>query len=143
MDESILKSIKDLLGISESDEAFDQDVLININAIFSTLYQLGVGSKRYNYVVTEADTWYQVFYDFEDLIGFIKLYTYMKVKIVFDPPTNSSILDALNNQIKEIEWRITMQADPSKFFEEDGPCDCESGIVTDEDVRDMWGEIMS
>lgn len=115
MKDKILESIKDLLGINSEDEAFDNDVLVNINAVFSTLYQLGVGSEAHYVVLTGDETWDEVF-EQKDLIDFIKLYTYMKVRVIFDPPTNSSILQALTEQMKEVEYRILLQADPSNYF---------------------------
>lgn len=146
MDESILKSIKDLLGIPEEDKAFDQDVLININAIFSTLYQIGVGIEGHKFIVDDTNTWADTFSDYEDLIDFIKLYTYMKVRLVFDPPTNSSILEALKSQISELEWRILMQADSAKYFENNDSSDssncCNQGRLTDNDIEYIWRESM-
>lgn len=119
MEESILKSIKNLLGIYGEDTAFDEDVLVNINAVFSTLYQLGVGDDTSHYFIENSDaTWSEVFSNELELVDFIKLYTYMKVRVVFDPPTNSSLLEALKNQIQEIEYRILLQADPNNYFEE-------------------------
>ena len=128
MEENILKSIKDLLGIYEDDSAFDNDVLTNINAVFSTLYQLGVGSESHYVVLTGDETWEEVFAE-KELIDFIKLYTYMKVRVIFDPPTNSSILQALNEQIKETEYRILLQADPSDYFNSNYIYGSNSGIV--------------
>lgn len=116
MEENILESIKDLLGINKEDEAFNNDILVNINASFSTLYQLGVGSEDHYVVITGEETWDEVFSE-KDLIDLIKLYTYMKVRIVFDPPTNSSILQSFNEQMKETEYRILLQADPSDYFD--------------------------
>lgn len=118
MEEKILDTIKDMLGINDKDNAFDNEVLVNINATFSTLYQLGVGSEGHYIVLDGTETWEDVFEE-KDLIDFIKLYTYMKVKLVFDPPTNSSILQALNEQMREIEYRILLQADPADYFNSD------------------------
>lgn len=143
MEESILSSIKKLLGISDQDNAFDLDILININSIFSTLFQIGVG-KEGHYTVTDANaTWNDVFADRLDLVDFIKLYTYLKVRVIFDPPTSSYVLDALNNQIKETEWRIQIQAESRKDLEgsaEDDDCCCDE--LSDEAIEDIWNEIM-
>ena len=118
MEEKILNSVKDMLGIHDKDAAFDNEVLVNINTVFSTLYQLGVGSNKHYSVLTGEETWDEIFKE-KDLIDMIKLYTYMKVRIVFDPPSNSSILQALTEQMKEIEWRILMEADPANYFEDE------------------------
>lgn len=131
MEESILKSIKSLLGIYDGDTAFDDDILININAVFSTLYQLGIGSDRHYSITGEDETWNDLFENESDLVDFIKLYTYMKVRVVFDPPTNSSLLEALKNQIQEIEYRILLQADRRNYFDE---------TILDESIDDEEGE---
>lgn len=117
MDESILDSIKQLLGIAKEDDAFDNDILVNINSVFSTLYQLGVGTKEHYFVTNGEETWIAIFAEEQDLIDFIKLYTYMKVRVIFDPPTSSFVLESLNKQIQEIEWRITVQAESPKYFD--------------------------
>lgn len=117
MEESILMTIKSMLGISDEDTAFDNDVLVNINAVFSTLYQIGVGSETHYFIIDKDSTWEDVFSEEKDLVDFIKLYVYMKVRVVFDPPTNSSIMEALKSQIQEIEYRIMLQADPSNYFD--------------------------
>lgn len=116
MDESILNSIKKLIGINEEDDAFDSDILININSVFSTLYQIGVWENSHISIKDESETWEEVFKDCLDLVDYIKLYTYMKVRVAFDPPTSSFLLDALNKQIQELEWRIMIQAESLEQF---------------------------
>lgn len=108
-EESILVSIKKLLGIDEQVTVFDQDIMIYINSAFSTLPQIGVMvDKRVKSVI---ETWSDVFGSNEDLIDFIKTYTYIKVRIIFDPPANSFVLNSLNEQLQELEWRIQFQAE--------------------------------
>lgn len=141
MEENILESIKDLLGIQAEDTAFDIDVLVNINAIFSTLYQLGVGSEGHYVVLDGTEKWNDIFEE-KDLVDFIKLYTYMKVRLVFDPPTNSSILQALNEQAKELEYRILLQADPSNYFDYDDNLRCNHKILSEEELKEMWKDII-
>lgn len=140
MDESILFSIKKLLGVEKETTAFDQDILININAVFSTLYQIGVGTEGHYTIINEEDTWEEVFKDREDLIDFIKLYTYIKVRIVFDPPSSSFVLDSLTRQCQELEWRIHIQAESLEQFDS---CDCEEGTISDEAIEDLWNGIMN
>lgn len=140
MEENILKSIKDMLGIHEEDQAFDNDILVNINATFSTLYQIGVGSEDHYFLLDGTETWRDVIKE-ADLINFIKLYTYMKVKIIFDPPTNASILQALTEQMKEIEYRILLEADPSDYFN-DSDLRCDHKIITNDELKNMWQGIM-
>lgn len=108
--ESILKSIKKDLGIDESDKAFDSDIIRRINSAFMVLTQLGVGPKGGFRVVNEYDTWDKFFLGRTD-IDSAKDYVYFKVKLAFDPPTNASLLEALKEEIKELESRLNMQVD--------------------------------
>ena len=101
MDESILNTIKKMLGITTSDTAFDQDLIININTVFSILYQIGVGSYGFT-INDDSETW-------GDLLG--KTYVFMKVKMMFDPPVGS-VAESTNNLLSELEWRISIATDP-------------------------------
>lgn len=141
MEESILGTIKSMLGVSDLDDAFDTDILVNINSAFSTLYQVGVGSDSHYFVLTGEETWQDVFLE-EDLVDFIKLYTYMKVKLIFDPPTNASILQALTDQINEVEYRILLQADPAEYFNDDYISDGKHAVLSDDDIKEIWKEVM-
>lgn len=138
MEDSILLSIKKLVGISADDNEFDLDILININSIFSTLFQIGVGEQGYS-ITGSQETWKDLFEDREDLISYIKLYTYIKTRIIFDPPTSSFVLDSLNKQAGELEWRINVQAESLNDFED---CDCKDEILPDSVIEDLWNEIM-
>ncbi len=102
---SILNSIKKLIGMDESYHAFDQDLIIHINSVFYILYQLGVGrdpSMPFS-ITDDADEWT----DFVDAnqVELVKSYVYLKVRLLFDPPQNSSLLQAMKDQIAEFEWR--------------------------------------
>ena len=105
---TILEDIKKLIGIVPEYEAFDDQLLICINAAFATLHQLGVGPEE-GFLV-EADTDWDEYISTERL-SFIKSYVSMKVRVMFDPPTSSFALDALNKQIAEYEWRITSEVE--------------------------------
>lgn len=139
MEEKILDTIKSMLGVSDQDTAFDNDILVNINATFSTLYQIGVGDDSHYFVLDGSETWRDIFKEV-DLIDFIKLYTYMKVRLLFDPPTNASVLESLKAQINEIEYRILLQADPADYFNDSS----ENGgsTLSEEDINRIWEEIM-
>lgn len=108
--DSILSSIKKLLGIDESYEAFDTDIIININAAFMTLHQLGVGPSTPLVISDKSATWYDFVEDSEDYEA-VKLYVYLKVRYVFDPPSSSTVMDAMSKQIAELEWRLNVQTD--------------------------------
>lgn len=111
MEESILNSIKNRLGIKDpSYVVFDEDILTCINSTFATLYQLGVDSAKTT-ISNSNETWEDVFFEDFDLIDLIKQYVFMKVRIVFDPPSNASVITALEKQTSELEWRINLQAE--------------------------------
>lgn len=110
MDDNIIDSIKSYIGISETDTAFDQDIVLHINSTFSTLYQLGVGDEApYRITSDNKVTWTELFSDYSNCLDFIKEYTYLKVRLLFDPPTNSSLLESLKQSIQETEYRILME----------------------------------
>ena len=105
MENSILKSVKKVLGIDATYTAFDEDILMHINSVFSTLHQLGIGPDGGFHIEDDTALW-------TDLIGTnarqnsIKTYVSLKVRLIFDPPQTSYLVDALNHQIQELEWRI-------------------------------------
>lgn len=105
---TILQTIKKQIGIVPEYDAFDDQLLMDINAAFATLHQLGVGPE--DGFLVEADTDWGEYISTERL-SFIKSYVSMKVRVMFDPPTSSFALDALNKQIAEYEWRITSEVE--------------------------------
>ena len=112
MDESILTSIKKLLGISEDYDYFDQDIIMHINAALMILTQLGVGPSEGFLITDDTDTWSDFIDDSTDL-GSIQSYVYMNVKLVFDPPQNSFTVDSMTKLVNELEWRLNVAADNS------------------------------
>lgn len=114
--ESILNTIKKLLGIDESYTQFDTDIIIHINSVFDVLYQLGVG-QPYS-IESDAETWNDYLDDMSKL-QMIKTYMYMKVRLAFDPPTGG-MLEALKEQMAEYEWRINVMVDSKDTFSEEG-----------------------
>lgn len=109
--ESILTSIKKLLGISEEYTHFDSDIIMHINSVFSILTQLGVGPSEGFSIEDDSAVWTDFILDSKKL-EFIKSYTYLKVKMIFDPALSSSVIEAMNRQISELEWRIMVEVDP-------------------------------
>lgn len=111
MEDSILRSIKGLLGPDDDYDVFDQDIIIFINAAFSTLTQLGLGPSN-GFRITGCDeTWQDFLGDASDLES-VKTYIFMKVKMAFDPPTSSFVLSAYQEACKEYEWRLNVAVDP-------------------------------
>lgn len=106
--DSILLSIKKLLGILEEDQAFDTDIIIHINSVFMILNQLGIGPEDGFKIESQDETWDQFIQD-DKLLEDIKTYIYLKVKLIFDPPLNSSIQGSIERTISELEFRINLK----------------------------------
>jgi len=100
--DSILNSVKKLLGAGPDYEHFDDEIILNINAAFSRLCQLGVGPSE-PFKITDACAVWTDFMD-DGYLEEVKQYVYLKVKLTFDPPTNSFLLDSINKQIDQLEW---------------------------------------
>lgn len=109
MTESILLSIKKLLGIVEDYTVYDVDLIMHINSVFLTLNQLGVGPENGFSIKDESDTW-DKFID-DSRFEAVKTYVYLKVKLLFDPPQSSAVMEAINRMIVELEWRINIAAE--------------------------------
>ena len=109
--ESILTSIKKLLGITEEYEHFDMDIIIHINSVLSILSQLGIGSPEGFIIENKTALWSDFISDNPDL-GLVKTYVYFKVRMLFDPPLSSVVKDSINQVIGELEWRLQIKADP-------------------------------
>lgn len=115
MSDSILVSIKKLLGITEEYDYFDADIIMHINMAFMVLYQLGVGPKTPFAIEDASATWSDFMGDSTDLAG-VKTYVFLKVKLVFDPPQSSAAMEAIKQNIAELEWRLNVTADPASTF---------------------------
>ena len=116
--DSILTSIKKLLGIAEDYENFDQDLIIHINSVLSVLTQLGVGPSEGFSIEDENATWND-FIPEDKRLSSIRSYVYMKVKLLFDPPLSSSVMESMNRMISEFEWRLNVAAEPTQSNEEE------------------------
>jgi hypothetical protein len=120
MTDSILTSTKKILGIAEDYEAFDVDVLTHINSVFSTLNQLGIGPEEGFAIEDAVATWSDFLGD--DLrLNNVKTYVYLRVRLLFDPPTTSFLIASLNEQAKELEWRINVQREGDAWVDPDPP----------------------
>ena len=116
--ESILTSIKKTLGIYEEDTSFDVDIIMHINTVFMILRQMGIGPSNGFRVTTSYDTWNDYLSDIS-LIESVKTYVALKVRLIFDPPASSAIIEAMNRTISELEWRLNVQSDYSQSFKEE------------------------
>lgn len=109
--DSILTSIKKLLGITKEYEHFDADLIMHINSVFATLQQLGIGPAE-GFRITDEDAIWEDFIQDKQNIESVKSYIYLKVKLLFDPPLTSSVLESINRMIQEFEWRLNVAVDP-------------------------------
>lgn len=108
--ESILTSTKKLLGITEEYENFDTDIITHINSTFFILNQLGVGPSEPFSIIDKNQMWEEFTTDINK-IELAKSYMYLKVRLLFDPPSSSATAEAINRQISEFEWRLNVSSD--------------------------------
>lgn len=118
LSDSILSSVKKLIGISEEDKSFDLDIMLNINAASSILYQLGVLQKPFT-VTSKDDTYNDLIpWGSEDVINLIKMYFVYKTRLGFDSSTLSgTMIDVIKEMIKETECRLMMSFNPTDTFD--------------------------
>lgn len=119
---SILNDVKKALGIEEENTAFDVDIIMHINSILSTLNQLGIGPNA-GFAIEDATPDWTDFLGSEDLrANNVKTYTYLRVRILFDPPTGSyHLVNSMNEQIKELEWRINVKREGDSWVDPTPP----------------------
>lgn len=109
--ESILTSIKKLLGITSDYTHFDADLIIHINSVLSILYQMGVGSGEQPFQITSDDETWNDYLEGDARLSDIKTYIYLKVRKIFDPTVSNAVSGAADSLIDELEWRINATAD--------------------------------
>lgn len=111
MENGILTSVKKLLGIAEEYKHFDEDIIVHINSVFMILTQLGVGPSMGFSINDESAVWTDFIGEDDKNFQSVKTYVYMKVKLIFDPPLSSAVLESMNRTISELEWRLNVAAD--------------------------------
>lgn len=115
--QSILSSIKKVLNLAESDTSFDVDILMHINSVFSILNQLGIGPAEGFVVEGTEETW-DIFDGLRPRYKhLIKTYIYLRVRLLFDPPGTSYALDSMQEQIKEMEWRLNVMREEESWID--------------------------
>lgn len=110
MDDSILDSIKKILGMPPEYDVFDTDLVIHINSVFGILAQLGVGPEG-GFSISDNTTLWKAYLGNSKDLEMVKSYIALKVRLVFDPPTTGAVMDAMKEQIREYEWRLNVQVD--------------------------------
>lgn len=104
---SILDSIKKMLGLGTDYTIFDADIIFHINTVLNNLIQIGVGPKE-GFTITDKSTEWSSFIN-EPNIEQVKSYVYLKVRLLFDPPSNSSLIESIKNMANELEYRLYVQ----------------------------------
>lgn len=113
--ESILTSIKELLGITEEYTHFDRPIIMHINTVLMVLTQLGVGPAEGFVIEDDTATWADFIPDATPVkLDAVKSFIYLKVRLLFDPPQNSALIESINRQISEYEWRLNVAAETPK-----------------------------
>lgn len=110
MENSILTDVKRLLGLVEEDTNFDADIIIHINTAFTILTQLGVGPTDGFYISDKSAQWKDFLSD-NNKFNSVITYVYLKVRMVFDPPQTSFLIESINRNIEQLEWRLVAQAE--------------------------------
>ena len=107
---SILTSVKKLLGITEECTDFDADLIMHINSVLMILTQIGVGPSEGFSIKDKEDSWEDFVSDTTKFES-VKSYVYMKVRLMFDPPSSSAVMESMNRMISELEWRLNVAAE--------------------------------
>lgn len=111
--DSILTTVKKMLGIEEEYEHFDIDIIVLINAAIATLIQLGVGPHSDFSITGKEETWDDFIGPYPNLEP-VKTYVYLKVRSIFDPPQSGAGVEAVSKAISELEWRLNVTSDEQK-----------------------------
>ncbi len=109
MDESILITIKKMLGTAPEDNAFDTDIKIHINTAFNHLFQLGIGPE--GFVIEDGSELWSDYLEDIDKFESVKDYVYLKTKLIFDPPSSSFVVEQFKKALDEIEFRLLVQGE--------------------------------
>lgn len=117
-DDSILDSVKKMLGIASDYTEFDVDIILHINSVFSTLNQLAVGPET-GFIIEDKNAKWSDFIGEDPALSSVKSYVYLRVRLLFDPPTTSFAIESFKSQIQELEWRLNVQTDPWEVPEEE------------------------
>lgn len=109
MEESILMTVRKACQVPEWDSGFDTELIIHTNTILMRLNQLGVGPKNGFYITGTEETWAS--FVGSDEFKMVQSYVTLRVKLLFDPPSSSFVLESMKNQIAEFEWLLNVQAE--------------------------------
>ena len=128
MEQSILISTKKVLGIAADYTAFDLDILTHINTAFSTLTQLGIGPSV-GFMVEDDEAVWTDFIGADLKLHSVKSYVFLKVRMLFDPPQTSYLIEAMEHQIAEIEWRLNVDREATHWVNPNQEIDEETELI--------------
>lgn len=128
MEESILKSTKKILSIGDDDPSFDLDIITHINTAFSHLQQLGIGPEAGFVIEDDSKTWNDFLGDNARLpiASAVKTHVYLEVRYIFDPPQLSHVMQAMERQLEQSAWRLSVLREETDWVNPDPP------IITEE-----------
>ena len=121
METSILNSTKKILGLAPDYTAFDEDIITHINTAFSTLTQLGVGPAAGFMIEDDTANWVDFIGATDPQLNSVKSYLYLRVRMLFDPPATSYLINAYEDQLRELEWRLNVHREESQWVDPDPP----------------------
>lgn len=121
MEQSILISTKKILGIDANYTVFDLDIITHINSSFSTLAQLGVGPTAGFMINDETDEWDDFIGAEEMQYNSVKSYVFLRVRQLFDPPSTSYLISAVERQIEQLEWRLNAYREETGWVNPNSP----------------------
>ena len=120
MTDSILDSIKKILGMDSSYTPFDSDIILHTNSVFNILHDLGIGPTDGFMIMDNTTTW-DAFVGTDLNLNQVKTYVYLRVRLLFDPPSTSFVIDSFNKQIEEFEWRLSVKREGESWVDPNPP----------------------
>lgn len=109
--DSILNTVKKFIGFDPEYTVYDPDIILLINSELSTLYQVGVGPKDKAFRIEDSTATWDDFIENKTNIESVKDFISLRVKMIFDPPQNSFVLDAYKAKAEELLWRLNITDD--------------------------------
>src|ERR1043165_3675413 len=104
---SILSSVKKVLGLDDAYDVFDMDIVLHINSVFADLNQIGIGAEQGFEIIDDTATW-DDFLAGDPNLNAVKSYVYLRVRLLFDPPGTSYLIEAMKSQVEKMEWRLNV-----------------------------------
>lgn len=117
---SILDSVKKSLNLAADYTPFDEEIIMHINSVLSTLWQLGVGPTD-GFMIMDKETTWDTFLGSDPRLNHVKTYMFLRVKLLFDPPNTGFTTAAIERQIEQLEWRLNVQREDKEWIDPNPP----------------------